>query len=728
MDFFNIYDYYKEKEDILNKKEITGYFQNIIFKDYKTGLTAFSLSVDDKKVVCLGKIQDLENIYNIPITLQGGFTKHKKHGNQFVFQKYKLECKDKASIIALLKSGLVKGMNYKTAERLSTLVVENKIENLLDYFENSSLYDELCFKIPSFEKYKIEIVQKISKIVAFKKLFELILDAGGDYHNVTKLINKYENPYQYLKDHVYTVGLFSDLSFKSCEYIAKYFGYSPYDKRRACGFINYALTSSENNGHTYIPLDMLAIKIEKMQKHNCYYPIVPFAYIMSFIIENPRYHYSISPDGVVRISFMTTFKREIILTSNIKRIQSSRIPLPFKEEYIHDVEDEINLSYAQGQKTAFNAAKTTGVKIVTGGPGTGKTTWVNGFIRIYKKMYPDNIIKLCSPTGRAAQRLAESTGCVAETFHRFLEYKPYDGGICKYSSNNYYECDCLIIDEMSMADLEMTNFILDALKNEILLIILGDVDQLPSVGCGNILQDLIASQKVEVYTLETLFRQSLESSIVSNALKINKYDDNLTLDEHFKINIVNDELIAMSCLDDYINDDCQIFSPTKKGFLGTKTINQYIQYLVHKQTNIEHLTYGVYNFCLNDKIMVVKNNYDKNYFNGEVGRITYLNSRGLEITFDKDRTVVLSTHQLDEIVLAYAITIHKSQGSEYKNIVIVLPEDADCLLSKKLLYTAITRAKENVVIISVGDKMRDCLTKKSNFSSRYTNLTNLLTA
>ena len=479
MNDFNILNYLQDTDNNIN--EISGYYKNTIHKNQQTGFTIFTLKIDDNFVVCVGKIQSLNNLYNIPLTLKGCYVNDEKYGKQFVFNEYSFSCSEKTEIVSLLKSGLIKGIKFSTANVLADKIIKNNIINILPYFENSSTYANLIALIPEFKKYEVEILQKMSKILVFEKLFKLIIESGGEYINVLKLVTNYDNAYSLLRNNIYKIGFYIGLDYQTCDCIAKNFRYSDYDKKRAEGILFFALNKIEEQGSTCTSLLKLKKVIESLQQKNSL-AYLPFEYIASFLVGNKNIKYDIQ-NGDVIIYFVKTRMKEQILATNIRRIEAAKEQLNFNENIINKLERKLGISYAPEQREAFKVLKSTGVKIVTGGPGTGKSTWVNGFINAYKELFPDNIIKLCSPTGRAAQRMSETTGYFAETFHRLLEYKPFDGGVCKYSSTNRYDCDCLIIDEMSMADLIMTSFIFDALKNNVTVIILGDVDQLPSVGC-----------------------------------------------------------------------------------------------------------------------------------------------------------------------------------------------------------------------------------------------------
>ena len=685
------------------------------------GLTLFFLEIDGKKYRCEGKIQDISNIYNLPLVLNGRF--NEVNGMKvFQFTSYEFYCKNKQEIVQFLKSGLIKNLKYKTAETLADKVIELDI-NLLDHFSDSYSFGELCKKIPTFAQYESEILKKMQKIVNFKRLFSLISSAGGEYTNVAKLLTKNDNPYQALKRNVYQLGRFCDLTFETCDTLAlNEFGYSVYDKRRVAGLIAFCLANAETNGDCYITVKKLIKGIASLQK-NSPYPTLSIDWVLPYLINQTEfsYHFSTKENDYI-VYFKNTREKELSLSKDIQRINCSKTSLNFNEKYIDSLEKELGITYSNEQRMAFNALKSTGVKIVTGGPGTGKTTTINGLISAYKAMFNgEKKIKLAAPTGRASQRMTESTGMPAETFYRMLECKPYDDGVCKYSETNPYDCDCLILDEMSMAELGITSLLFNAIKNNTLVILVGDVDQLPSVGLGNILEDVIDSKSVEVYRLSVNYRQGKLSTIVSNAEKIKAFDDRFTQDNSFLVKKMSDEFEALNYLNDFIND-YQILTPIKETLLGVETINQYIQGILYEDISTSTLRakYGATTFYLQDKVIATKNNYDKGYFNGETGIVTDIISSGIEITFDDGKVIFVNEAYLSEIQLAYSITIHKSQGSEYQNIILILPEDGASLLTKKLLYTAITRAKKKVIILELNDSISKCLKNRLNFSTRKT--------
>jgi exodeoxyribonuclease V alpha subunit len=370
------------------------------------------------------------------------------------------------------------------------------------------------------------------------------------------------------------------------------------------------------------------------------------------------------------------------------------------------------MGLAEMQKETIRKAITSKVLVLTGGPGTGKTTLVNCLIRILER--EGQRILLASPTGRAAKRLAEVTGREAKTIHRLLEYSPTEGGF-KRNEDNPLEADLVIIDEVSMVDILLMNNLLKAVPPRTTLLLVGDVDQLPSVGPGNVLRDIIASERVETVRLTEIFRQAQQSMIVVNAHRVNRGEFPHTrpprgrqADFYF---IERDEPEkALELVKDLCGrrlprafrfdplDDIQVMTPMHKGLVGVANLNAELQRLLNPKG--EEIVRGGRLFRLNDKVMQIRNNYQKEVFNGDIGRVVGIDpeEQKLLVRFE-DRVVDYEWSDLEELVLAYAISIHKSQGSEYPAVVVPIMSQHYVMLQRNLLYTAITRAKKLVVVV-----------------------------
>jgi len=378
------------------------------------------------------------------------------------------------------------------------------------------------------------------------------------------------------------------------------------------------------------------------------------------------------------------------------------------------------------------------VMIITGGPGTGKTTIINAILKIFSKLKVG--ILLAAPTGRAAKKMSEATGYEAKTIHRMLEYSIQKGGFQK-DEEDPLECDLLIVDEASMIDIILMHHLLKAVPVQATLILVGDVNQLPSVGAGNVLRDIISSEAVPVVELNEIFRQAKESLIIVNAHRINSGQipplkpSREKLDDFYFIEQEDPEEVLKTLLDlvkkripqrfkvDPI-DDIQVLTPMHKGTVGASNLNTELQKALNPSE--QELIRGSRAYHVRDKVMQIRNNYDKEVFNGDIGRITRIDQENQEVTISFDgRDVIYDYADLDEIVLAYAVSVHKSQGSEYPAVIIPLLTQHYVLLQRNLIYTAVTRGRKLVVI--VGTKRALAIAVRNNKTEkRYTYLKNRL--
>lgn len=397
--------------------------------------------------------------------------------------------------------------------------------------------------------------------------------------------------------------------------------------------------------------------------------------------------------------------KQIIESNRHKKVVSS-------EKFIEEIERSKDITYDKVQKEAIKKAEVSKVMILTGGPGTGKTTTIHGIIDLFKRSNMDVI--LAAPTGRAAKRLSEATGMKAKTIHRLLEYKPPEG--YKRNEDNPLQGDVLIVDEASMIDVLLMYHLLKAVPEHMIIVIVGDIDQLPSVGPGNILQDIIASEVIPTIKLERIFRQARGSKIITNAHKINKGEkpdlsggtnSNFFFISEENADKVIDTIVKLCTkrLPNYYKvdpiKDIQVLTPMQRTETGAANLNTILQSALNKNTL--SLKKGAIEYRLHDKVMQVRNNYDKEVFNGDVGFVSAINveDQTLRVNFD-DKEVEYEQLELDELVLAYATTIHKAQGSEYPIVIIPITFSHYVMLQRNLLYTGITRAK-NVVVL-VGNK------------------------
>jgi exodeoxyribonuclease V alpha subunit len=497
-----------------------------------------------------------------------------------------------------------------------------------------------------------------------------------------------------------------------------------------------------------------------MEEGHVYYPETPLVHKAKEILnvdeeiiiqavrelskEKELFLEDLDPDGNLRAAFLAPFyvaeagmAQRLI---NLKESPSNIRPI-HPEKAIEWVQQKLSIELAQRQKEAVLLAATSKVLIITGGPGTGKTTLITAILRIFQQLKLR--ILLAAPTGRAAKRMNEATGWEAKTIHRLLEYSPHKGGF-KKDQDDPLEADVVIIDETSMVDTLLMYHLLKAIPAHAHLILVGDVDQLPSVGPGNVLKDIIKSGRFTVVTLTEIFRQAQESMIVVNAHKVNqgqfpvlKEIDKLEKTDFQFIQEENPEKILQNILDLCSEKiprqfrfhplrEIQVLTPMHKGTIGVANLNIELQKRLNPGQS--GITRGTWNFRLGDKVMQIVNNYDKDVFNGDIGLISKINPEEREVTIDFDgRLVPYDYSDLDEVVLAYAISVHKSQGSEYPVVILPVVTQHYMLLQRNLIYTGITRAKKLVILIGTKNALAIAI-RNNKPQRRYTLLSERLTA
>jgi len=626
-----------------------------------------------------------------------------------------------------LGSGLVKGIGPIMAKRivamfeLETLdIIDGKPERLLEVEGIGPIRAERIGKAWQEQKEVHEVMvflqgHGVSSTYAVK-----IFKAFGDKSvSVVK-----ENPYRLALD-------ISGIGFKTADLIARNMGIDPGSQIMAEAGIIHVLSELVDEGQVYYPYDKLMDAAASLLEVNR--DVLEMA--MATLVEQRRI--VVEERQEERAVYLTPL--HIAEVNVVRRLQtlinSPRRLVPIDvEKAIQWVQQSIGMELAEMQQEAIRKMVASKVLVPTGGPGTGKTTLLNCIIRILERK--GQRILLASPTGRAARRLAEVTSRDAKTIHRLLEYSPSEGGF-KRNEESPLDADLVIIDEASMVDILLVNYLLKAIPPTATLLLVGDIDQLPSVGPGNVLKDIIASGRVETMRLTEVFRQAQESMIVVNAHRVNRGEFPTTRapvgekadfylverEQPEKVVEVVKELCARRLPRVFrFNpfDDIQVMTPTHKGLAGVANLNAELQTLLNPAG--KEVTRGGRCFRINDKVMQIINNYEKEVFNGDIGRVVGIEHEEQKLTVKyEDRAVDYDWSQLDELVLAYAISIHKSQGSEYPAVVIPLLSQHYIMLQRNLLYTAITRAKRLVVL--VGSRRAIAIATRNNrIQQRYTAL------
>lgn len=726
---------------------IKGYVEHIVFRNEENGYTVFHLTNKDGELTCVGTFPYISEGEMLEVS--GEYTNHNVYGMQLQVISHEVkEPEDLISIERYLGSGAIKGLGAALAGR-----IVRKFKD--DTFRIIEEEPERLAEVKGISERKArEISEQVEEKKDMRKAMIYLQKYGISLALSAKIYEHYgqsvyrvmeENPYQ-IADHVQGVG------FKTADEIASKVGIHTDSDFRIRSGIFYVLLQSVTDGHVYLPqeellrrtMQLLEVEICDIQKY-----LMDLAMEKKVILKEKEDGIWVYPAHYYYLELNTA---KMLHDLNV----SYDIAEDAIEKRLRQIEEDAELSLDELQRTAVKEAVRNGVLVLTGGPGTGKTTTINAMIHFFESEGMD--IFLAAPTGRAAKRMTEATGCEARTIHRMLElaYAPgNDDNRMEFARNqeNPLKTDVIIIDEMSMVDLPLMHVLLNAVMVGTRLILVGDQDQLPSVGAGSVLKDLIKSECFPVITLTKIFRQAEQSDIVVNAHKINRGEevilDNKSRDFFFlkrqDANTIISVVIALiqKKLPKYVGADpfdIQVLTPMRKGLLGVERLNTILQqYLNPPDKSKEEKEYGDKLFRVGDKVMQIKNNYQLEWeiatkyglvvdkgigvFNGDIGRITSINSytETVEVEYEEKKKVNYPFQLLDELELAYAITIHKSQGSEYPAVVIPLLQGPRQLYHRNLIYTAVTRAKKCVTLVGSDVTFQEMI-RNANEQNRYTSL------
>ena len=712
-------------------EELTGYVENIIYRNADNGYTVLDFVAGDTLTTCVGYFPVVNEGENL--CLKGDYTNHPTYGKQLKVASYDVVAPaDEVSMERYLGSGAIRGIGPKLAARIVKMYGA-------DTFRIIEEEPELLAKVKGISQAKaMEISDQIVSSRDIRNVM-IFLDKYGIHGNMAiKIYNRFgSDTYKILQSNPYRLAEeISGIGFKIADEIAGRIGINVDSEYRVKGGIEYVLSQAGNMGHTYLPIE----KIETMAAELLGVDGDTIeAQIMNLVMDR-RIIIKKDAENNRQVYSRVYYRMEESIAGMLCDLNVTYdVDQEDLKNSIMGIEAAEELELDELQRNAVIDAATHGFFILTGGPGTGKTTTIKAMIRLFEKQGYD--IFLAAPTGRAAKRMSEATGYEARTIHRMLEVVGRSSeeeemtSFARFERNedNPLECDVIIIDEMSMVDVNLMYALLKAISPGTRLIIVGDVHQLPSVGPGNVLRDILASQHFSAVTLEKIFRQAQESDIVVNAHKIHQGQhvelDNKSRDFFFlKRNDADTVIRVMLTLvkekmPKYVDasiSEIQVLTPTRKGLLGVERLNFILQqYLNPPDKSKREWTGESRIFREGDKVMQIKNNYQLEWevegkygitiekglgvFNGDVGLISEINdwSKTITVTFDENRKVVYPFANLDELELAYAITIHKSQGSEYPAVVIPMLEGPRMLMNRNILYTAITRAKKCVTL--VGD-------------------------
>ncbi|MFC1838455.1 ATP-dependent RecD-like DNA helicase [Thermodesulfobacteriota bacterium] len=719
--------------------DIEGEIRRVTYSSEETGYTVARMKVkgNPSPVTIVGNI--LAPSPGETLKVSGSWTTHPKFGKQFKVESYSL--KNPVTIQGIknyLGSGLIKGIGSVMASR----IVEKFGKKSLDIIEQ--IPDALC-EVEGIGPKRVDTIKNAWKEQRDVRDLMLFLQSHGigpgpavkifrRYgHNAISILTR--NPYKLASD-IFGIG------FLTADNIAEKLGFKKSAPVRVEAGVLFVLNQLTEDGHVYFPYDQLAYKCMDTLKN----PLEDITDAFEKLRQRNEIIIGDDQPGPGKIDkrnqpvyLKRYYESEVSIASHLTRIMNADSPFPEInfEKALNWVQDRIKIRFAPGQKEAVKTAASSKLMIITGGPGTGKTTVINAIIKIYKELGAK--IQISAPTGRAAKRMSEAASYPAKTIHRALEYTPALGTFQK-NQDKPFEENVLIVDEVSMIDTILMSHFLNAVPDNAVLIMVGDINQLPSVGAGNVLKDIINSQRTPCIELDEIFRQSEESEIIVNAHNINngympEINNDRQSSDFFFIEQddperVSDIIVELACRripDRFGFDpfhDIQVLSPMHKGIVGTSNLNMNLQETLNPGE--AKLIKGERSFRINDKVMQLKNNYDKDVYNGDIGKITDINPETQKVTISCDHRIVdYEYSEMDELTLAYAISVHKAQGSEYPAVIIPILTQHYILLQRNLIYTAVTRGKKLVVIIG-SKKALSMGIKNDRITERYTNLSSRL--
>lgn len=690
-----------------NLENLSGIIERITFYNEENGYTVARFVPDGKTlpVTIVGNMMGAS--VGESLALEGIWQNHPQHGRQFEIKRFTVKLP--ATIVGIKKylgSGLIKGIGPVTAERIvnrfgmDTLdVIESNITRLREVDGVGPKRIEIIQRGWAEQKQIKEVMLFLQSHGVSTSLAVKIYKAYGD--GALSVVRR--EPYRLARD-IYGIG------FLTADKIARAIGIKEDDPARIEAGVRYVLGQFSDEGHVFaLRADLVAKAKEALGAPE---PLIDQAITMLKAAEE----IFIEDDAVYLAPF---YYAEVNVANRLKQIKSRALTRLAEFQSVdwsaayEWIASKSKIALTEKQQLAVKTALTEKVSILTGGPGTGKTTTVRALIQLLKAKH--KTFKLAAPTGRAAKRLSEATGENAQTLHRLLEFKPFEGNKFLRDRENPLDCDLIIVDELSMIDLLLMNALVKAVEVKSHVLFIGDPDQLPSVGAGNVLKDLLASQVIPIVALDVIFRQSEDSLIIENAHRINKGQMpqfSKTAKDFFLFTEIEPEQAALRVVElvkwripqkfklDSI-EDIQVLSPMHRGVVGVAELNRVLQDALNpSDERKKEWRHGSRVFRIGDKVLQMRNNYDKQVFNGDLGRVVGIDTeeQTLGVSFDGAR-VDYEFSEVDELVHAFAMSVHKSQGSEYRAVVIPILTQHYMMLQRNLLYTGVTRARTLVVLV-----------------------------
>lgn len=723
--------------------ELTATVETVIYRNEQNGYSVIELD-DEDETTAVGIMPDVN--VGEKVKLIGTFKPHSTYGMQLFVSTYeKTMPEDTAGILSYLSSGSIKGIGPATAATLVGQFGADTLRVLENDPKRVAVLKGISLKKAVDISRQLRENTGIRELMLYLNKYEITPSGAVRIYRAfgSNSISEIErNPYSLVSPEL-------GISFEQADKIAVALGFEGDERLRIRAGLAFVLNHNKQNGHTCLPGNKLTettagfLKVEPESVNLA---------LREMINDNTLISYE--TDGKELIFSQEMFKSESYIAGRLKMmLRFPAVKIADIDKHIEAIEKYNDIKYAALQKEAITEALSRGLLVLTGGPGTGKTTTLNAIIKILKDK--GQKVLLCAPTGRAAQRMSEVTGDEAKTIHRLLEVAWNKNDIPEFKRNekNMLKCDALIIDEVSMVDAQLFESVMKALPLGCRLILVGDSHQLPSVGAGNILEDLVTSGVIPVVQLTEIFRQSMESLIVTNAHKIvnGELPELRAKDkDFFFLHSENKEIVSKTVTelctsrlpDAYgydIYKDIQILAPGRKGDLGVTELNNSLQAIVNpKSDDKKELTAGKKTLRDGDKVMQVRNNYDLQWvkddgecgegiFNGEIGIIESINKRAriIKVRYD-DKVASYDFDFAVDLDLSYATTVHKSQGNEFEAVIMPLLGGAPMLLYRNLLYTAVTRAKKLMIIVG-SDTVIEKMVNNDRKNKRYSGLKYFLT-
>lgn len=715
--------------------KITAKIIEIRYRNDSNGWTVFSCKQSDGTPVSIvGTLPHLTE--GEDAEFEGVWVEHPIYGTQFKADSaYSIMPKGRQALISYLSGGLISGIREATAK----LIVDKFGEDSFDVIAN---HPEKLTKLSGIGPKRAKLIH--DSYVEKRNMQDAMMGMqklGLSMNMAMKLYKVYgddsvkkicENPYRLINE-------IDSIGFKTADEIAKEAGFEHESEFRIAAGVIHSLGMARQEGNTCLPkkllikftaLNILNVDIQKVEN-----------VVEDMITSSKLCEQLIDGEPVIFLPYLHFWESECAVQLNLLANSTKILPFFDLDGAIDDIEKKKGIRLAQQQREAVKKACTDGILVITGGPGTGKTTILSFIIDLMEQLELN--VVLAAPTGRAAKRMTDTTGCEAKTIHRLLEYNFTTNSFNK-NSECKLEADVIIVDEMSMVDVPLFYALLSAAEDGTRLVFVGDIDQLPSVGPGNVLNDIVQSNFITVIKLERIYRQAGRSMIVTNAHRINHGQMpilNSGESDFMFYECGNTDIALRSVLDlcyDYMRadrlNDIQVLSPMKNDKLGVKNLNICLQQMINPgNENKDELRVGETLFRLGDRVMQIKNNYDIAWkrtafkrnaeegigiYNGDIGTVLNIDNSAklLTVLFDDEREVEYNFNQLEELELAYCISVHKSQGSEFPCVVLPLMSGPAMLMNRNILYTAVTRARSNVFILGssscVNNMIKNTVTKK----------------